>query len=98
MTTNINRFSITLYGTKHCGFSYLLSNESGLVATNGAGSNYKTDTDTSVKLPSAALAVKAALAFVIDGSVVAVYAPGTGRVTKCGMARNGRIESFADQY
>lgn len=90
----MERFTITLYGTKDCGFTYLLANDAGLVATKGAGSDYKVTTARGVTLPAAALAVQAALAFVPEGALVAVHAPGTGRVTKCGTVKNGRIERF----
>ena len=99
-TSSTERFSITLYGTKTFGFTYLLSSEAGLVATEGAGSAHSQNKEMTlpVTLPSAALAIKAALAFVPEGSLVAVHAPGTGRMIKCGTAKNGRIDLLCDGH
>lgn len=82
----MERFSVTLYGTRKVGFTFLLSNGAGLVATNGPGSDYKVSSSRGQVVASIDEAVRCALQFVPAGAEVAVHAPGSGRVIRRGFA------------
>lgn len=88
----MERFSITLYGTRKVGFTYLLSNDSGLVETHGPGS------DRGVPC-SLKVAIRNALCFVPVGSEVMVHASGSGKVLHYGVRLAGHrigAESFSE--
>lgn len=77
-------YSITLYGTKKVGFTYLLGRDgAGLVPTSGPGSDYGVkNADRGTTVPTIDAAVEAALTFLPAGAKVKVHAPGTGRVLR----------------
>ena len=91
----MERFSVTLYGTRKVGFTFLLSNGAGLVATSGPGSDYKVPGSRGQVVASIDEAVRCALRFVPGGVEIMVHAPGSGRVIRHGFAHQGELVKFS---
>lgn len=88
-----NKYSVCLYGTSACGFTYLLGVEGGgLVATSGPGSDFGVkDAGRGKTVETVAEAITAALKFVPAGSPVCVHAPSGAVLAKGEKRADGMV-------